>query len=136
MDELIIDQLEYLFTGNAQGNRQSRILLILCGALGDEGLPEPIGRQMASLSRQVLLQDIFDALVNALNQFAKQRVQFDRAASDPHSCSTAELVPLIAQIELARIQLSACDIANQAELIAWISNRAKVLKLWHKPKRR
>jgi hypothetical protein len=136
MDDLLGDQLEWLFSCNLHGNRLAHHLLIITGCLADDTLPENISRQMAALSRQVMLQDMFDTLVNSFNQFAKTqpRLKTDTAGSD--SFGNIELSGLIAQIEDARQQLLQCDTVNFAELIAWISGKAKERKLLGKGRRR
>jgi hypothetical protein len=136
MDDLLGDQLEWLFSCNLQGNRLAHHLLIITGRLADRALPEHISRQMATLSRQVMLQEMFDTLVKSFNEFAKSppRGKTDPVAPDAHS--TMELSGLIAQIDDARQQLLKCETVNFAELIAWISCQAKERKLLSKGRRR
>lgn len=135
MDDLLTDQLEWLLSCNLKGNRLAQHLLILTGCLADTSLPEPISRQMAALSRQVMLQEIFDSLINAFNLFSKTlpKSRVDAVASD--SAGIAELSGLLVQIEDARQQLLRCEPINQAELIAWIVGQAKGRKLWSKGRR-
>lgn len=135
MDDMITDQLEWLVSCNLQGNRLARHLLILSGCLAGEGLPENISRQMAALSRQVLLQDVFDALVSSLNQLGGAAPgRLDRLGSD--NFRGADLATLLAQIEDARQQLSACETVNLAELVAWIVAQARDRKLWRRTRSR
>lgn len=136
MDDLLAEQLEWLLSCNLQGNRLARHLLIISGCLADTALPEHISRQMAALSRQVMLQEMFDTLVNTLNQFAKlpPRIKTETTSSD--ALGNAELAGLIDQIQDARQQLLQCDPVNYAELIAWIAGQARERKLWSKGRRR
>ena len=71
MDDLLAEQLEWLLSCNLQGNRLAHHLLVIAGCLADTTLPEHISRQMAALSRQVMLQEMFDSLINSVNQFSK-----------------------------------------------------------------
>lgn len=136
MDDLLTDQLEWLFSCNLQGNRLAHHLLVITGCLADSALPEHISRQMAVLSRQVKLQEMFDTLVNSFNQFAKMphRIKTEAIGSDGYGSN--ELAGLIAQIEDTRQQLLQSDSVNYAELVAWISTKAKERKLWSKGRRR
>lgn len=136
MDDLLSDQLEWFFSCNLQGNRLAHHLLIITGCLADSTLPEHISRQMATLSRQVMLQEMFDTLVNSFNGFAKTPLRSTTDTVAPDARSNIELSGLIAQIEDARQQLLNCETVNFAELIAWISGQAKERKLLSKGRRR
>jgi hypothetical protein len=136
MDDLLTDQLEWLFSCNLQGNRLAHHLLIISGCLADTALPEHISRQMAALSRQVTLQEMFDTLVNALNQFSKIPPRAKTEGASLEVLSHPELAGLIAQIQDARQQLVQCDPVNYAEVIAWIAGQAREKKLWNKTRRR
>lgn len=136
MDDLLTDQLEWLFSCNLQGNRLAHHLLVITGCLADSALPEHISRQMAVLSRQVKLQEMFDTLVNSFNQFAKMPHRIKTEAIGFDGYGSNELAGLIAQIEDTRQQLLQCDSVNYAELVAWISTKAKERKLWNKGRRR
>lgn len=136
MDDLLTDQLEWLLSCNLQGNRLARHLLIISGCLADTTLPEHISRQMAALSRQVMLQEIFETLVNSLNQFAKTQPRTNEEAQSHDAYLNAGATGLIDQIQDARQQLLQCDPVNYAELIAWIASQARERKLWNKVRRR
>ena len=136
MDDLLIDQLEWLFSCNLQGNRLAHHLLVISGCLAKTGLPENISQQMATLSRQVMLQDMFNTLVNSLDQLAKNPLRIKTEAALPEANINSEFAGLVAQIQDARQQLLQCDTVNYAELIAWITTQAKEQKLWSKSRRR
>ncbi len=136
MDDLLSDQLEWLLSCNLQGNRLAHHLLIISGCLADSVLPEHISRQMASLSRQVMLQEIFDSLINSFNLFSKTLPRSKAEAGTPEITNNSELTGLIDQIQDARQQLMLCDPVNHAELIAWIAGQARDKKLWGKGRRR
>lgn len=135
MDEMLSDQIEWLISCNLQGNRLARHLLILSGCLADDVMPEKISRQMSALSRQVLLQEGFDALVAVLNQFS--RIIPGKPENNPiNNIRNIDLTALLAQIEDARQQLAACEPVNYAEIIAWITAQARARKLWRRSRTR
>ena len=139
MDELLTDQLEWLLSCNLQGNRLAHHLLVISGCLAGTVLPEHISRQMAVLSRQVMLQEMFDSLINSFNQLAKVplRTRPEKAEiGTPDTSANPDLAGLIDQIQDARQQLLQCDPVNFAELIAWIAGQAREQKLWGKARRR
>jgi hypothetical protein len=135
MDELLTEQLEWLLSCNLQGNRLAHHILIISGCLADTALPEHISRQMITISRQVMLQETFDTLVNSLNQFAKMTPR-SATATAADTLANIELSGLVEQVKDARLQLLALDPINYAELIAWITSRARDQKLWAKGRRR
>jgi hypothetical protein len=136
MDELLTDQLEWLLSCNLQGNRLAHHLLIVSGCLAGTALPEHISRQMITLSRQVMLQETFDTLVNSLNQFAKMVPRSKTEIAAPDTLAHNEMSGLVEQIRDARLQLLSLDPINYAELIAWIASQARDQKLWTKGRRR
>jgi len=136
VDDLVADQLEWLLSCNLEGNRLARHVLIISGCLADTVLPEHISRQMAALSRQVTLQEIFETLVNSLNQFAKTQPRTNEETLSHDAYVNPGSTGLIDQIQDARQQLLQCDPVNYAELIAWITGQARERKLWSKGRRR
>ena len=136
MDELLADQLEWLLSCNLQGNRLAHHLLIISGCLANTVLPEHISKQMAALSRQVMLQELFDTLVHSFDSYSKSQPRTKPEATSSEPSNAVELTGLIDQIQDARLQLMQCEPVNYAELIAWIANQAKEKKLWGKARRR
>ena len=136
MDDLLAEQLEWLLSCNLQGNRLAHHLLVITGCLADATLPEHISRQMAALSRQVMLQDMFDSLINSVNQFSKIPVRPRAENTSTDTYSNIMVTGLIDQIQDARQQLLQCDAVNHAELIAWIITQAKEKKLLGRGRRR
>jgi hypothetical protein len=136
MDDLLSDQLEWLFSCNLQGNRLAHHLLVISGCLAKTGLPENISRQMATLSRQVMLQDMFNTLVNSLDQLVKNPLRIKGEAASPEMNINPEFAGLVGQIQDTRQQLLQCETVNYAELIAWIAAQAKEQKLWNRNRRR
>ena len=140
MDEFIVDHVERILSGTLQGNRVAKSLPVLCGCLGGPVIPEHIRDKLAVLSRQVLLQDVFDTLVGSLNHLTKSTANFNFEPSARGNLVSPSPSPalehLIAQIEQARLVLSSCEVANQSEIIGWVVGQAKEQKLWGRSKRR
>ncbi len=137
MDEMLTEQLEWLLSSHLQGTRLARCLLVLTGCLADDNLPDNIKQQMAALSRQAILQEVFDTLVASLNQFSKFAFQSaEKQASNTDIRARGDLCALIAQVEQARIALSSCEAVNYSEIVAWVVGQAKARKLWVKLRRR
>lgn len=132
MENLLADQLEYLLSCNLQGKRFARHLLVLSGALADAPMPENINRQMITLSRQVLLQETLDSLIDTLNQLFRRTLPTKTEVQAVPETACPERAALIAQIEDTRHQLLQAESINYAELIAWIVAQAKLRKIWSK----
>lgn len=129
MDHLLIDQLESLLASNLNSKRIPGQLLILVGSLAGDDMPERISRQMTTLSRIVLLQDLFEALAQPLNNLSRN-TQLFKIDKDEALHGACDMTGLLAQIEDARRQLAECEPVNYAELIAWVVGKAKENKLW------
>ena len=137
MDEMLTEQLEWLMSGNLQGARLARCLLVLVGCLAEDNLPDDVKQQMATLSKQLKLQEVFDTVVASLNQYGKAAFSFgEKQATNSDVNAGGELCALITQVEQARISLSDCDVVNYAEVVAWVVGQAKARKLWVKSRRR
>lgn len=128
MNDLLADQIEWLLTNTSNSNRLGKQLITLVGFLADETLPEHISQQVAALSRLVVRQDMFDALVNSLNGLSRGGLlaRPDKSVSENGSSDFAHLV---AQIEAARLDVSAIESVNYSELIAWVIFRGRQLKI-------
>jgi len=124
MDGILANQLEWLLSGNMEGTRFKRQLILLAGCLAEEKLPEEVDRQLTLLSRRVGLEEVFRALLDPLESFL-------RNVKDPYK-PTQDLSGLIAQIEATRQALNDCEPVNQAFLIAWLISRAKERNLLRK----
>jgi hypothetical protein len=128
MDDLLLDQIEWLLAQSSSSARYERQIISLVGFLADEQIPESITQQVRALSKQVTLRDIFDTLVASLNSFAPNRSHV--RAEIKREETMMDLSPLIAQIEAARVDLSTCEPVCHAELIAWIMAKAKQRKIF------
>lgn len=116
MDDEISGQIEWLLSQNGNTGRLARQLVTLVGFLADGSLPEPISTQMASLSRQMLLKDIFDALISSLDIMTRHVIKLPADRSG-ESSTLMDISALVAQVEAARLDLARCESVNYAELI-------------------
>jgi hypothetical protein len=130
MDDMIAEQLEWLVAQNGNSGRMGRQIISLAGLLAEDAIPESIALQLRALSRLVLLHEIFDSLVNTLNNLSQYGMRLSHANDSGGSSAQAlEVAPLLTQIESARMELSKCEPVGHAELIAWIMSRARQRKL-------
>lgn len=121
MDAILVDQLEWLLSGNMEGKRFKRQIVLLAGCLADGVIPEEIERQIANLCKRIGLEEVFAALLEPLNAYLRNSKDHEKAALD--------LSGLIAQVEATREALNECEPVNQAAIIAWLLARAKEKKL-------
>lgn len=113
MDRLIKEQLESLVQDTATSKRFGRRILNLASFLCPAAPPESIREQLNRLSRLVVLQDAFDALLEPVTHMARSTSNF----SDFHAIQS-----IIASLEQARQSIADIDGINYAELIAWLVN--------------
>lgn len=121
MESILTDQLEWLLSGNMEGTRFKRQIVLLAGCLADDDLPEEINRQITNLCRRIGHEEVFESLLGPLNIFLRNAKGNDAPALDLNS--------LMAQIESTRQALIDCEPVNQALLITWILGRARDKKL-------
>lgn len=124
MDSILADQLEWLISGNMEGLRFKRQIVLLVGCLADQTVPKEIEQQIANLSKRIGLEEIFDALMEPLNAYL-------RNAGDKDSM-VLDISGLMAQIEATRQALHDSEPVNQATLITWLMSRAREKKLLSK----
>lgn len=124
MDSILADQLEWLISGNMEGLRFKRQLVLLASCLAEQDIPDNIERQVANLSKRIALEEVFEALLKPLNEYL-------RNGGDKES-SKLDISGLVSQIEATRQALNECEPVNQAILIAWLINRAREKKLLSK----
>lgn len=129
MDELIKEQLEWLLSSNGMTNRLGRQLVTLVGFLAEGALPEDVERQVGMLSRLLVLQDLFDALVGALNNFSHQSSYIRSDKGQGESALATEMARLLDHIEAARRDIAASEPVNYASLIAWVVAQARARKI-------
>ena len=121
MESILTDQLEWLLSGNMEGTRFKRQIVLLAGCLADEDLPEEINRQITNLCRRIGHEEVFESMLGPLNMFLRNAKGNEAPALDLNS--------LMAQIESTRQALIDCEPVNQALLITWILGRARDKKL-------
>lgn len=136
MDELITDQLEWLLTANAGTLRMGRSIITLAGFLSDGVIPEHIDRQLADLSRQVMLQEVLDSLIQSLNVIFKTYGLTLQPPKEGDCGDTPEFGKLLDQIEATRLDIAGQPTVNYSTLIAWLVQQARDGKLFSKRTRR
>lgn len=124
MDSILADQLEWLISGNMEGLRFKRQLILLVGCLAEQEIPCEVERQIAILCKRIGLEEVFEALLKPLNEYLRNVGEKDSRELD--------ISGLIAQIEATRQALNDCEPVNQAILITWLINRAREKKLLSK----
>lgn len=136
MDELITDQIEWLLTANAGTLRMGRSIMTLAGFLTDGAVPEQIDRQLADLSKLVMLQEVLDSLIQSLNTICKTCGSASQTPKDGDRSDTPEFGKLLDQIEATRQNIASHPTVNYAALIAWLVQQARGRKLWSNRSRR
>lgn len=124
MDSILTDQLEWLISGNMEGVRFKRQLVLLAGCLAEQAMPEAIEKQITNLCQRIALEEVFAALMEPLNAFLRNVKDKDTLGLD--------ISGLMAQVEATRQALNECEPVNQALLITWILGRAREKKLLSK----
>ena len=121
MDRLLKEMLESLLQESGNSKRLGKRIINLAGFLSSAEVPEPIRNQLNSLSRLLIQQDAFDALLEPVNLMARAGLT---QAANPEIA-----VPLLSSLEAVRKEISALDDVNYAELIAWLVEQAQQRKL-------
>ena len=125
MDTILTDQLEWLISGNMEGLRFKRQLVLLAGCLADSdgAMPAPVDAEIMRLIRRTAEEEVFHALLDSLNTCLRQVKDKDKEHSN------LDITSLIAQVEAAREELKQCEPANTALIVGWILGKAKERKL-------
>ncbi len=121
LDSILADQLEWLISGNMEGLRFKRQLLLLAGCLADGAMPEEIKEQIAKLTQRIASEEVFSLLLETLNAYLRQTKEKDACLLD--------LTGLVAQVEASRQDLNQCEPANTALIVTWLLSRAHDRKL-------
>lgn len=127
MDSILKDQIEWLISGNMEGLRFKRQLLLLAGCLADGTIPDNIEQELSRLTKQIAGEEVFHSLLDTLNAYLRQNKDKDQAALD--------ISGLIAQVEATREELKHCEPANPALILAWLLGKARERKLLGKSRR-
>lgn len=104
-----------------EGLRFKRQLVLLAGCLADGEMPVEIETQIAKLTQRIACEEVFSALLDALNTYLRQAKEKD--------ASNLDMTGLIAQVEASRQELNQCEPANMALIVTWLLSRARERKL-------
>ena len=121
MDSILADQLEWLISGNMEGPRFKRQIMLLVGCLADGIIPEDIQEEVSKLTKRIACEEVFQALLEPLNAHLRQCKDKENTALD--------IGGLISQVESSRVELNQCEPANMALLVTWLLSRARERKL-------
>ena len=121
MDSILTDQLEWLISGNMEGLRFKRQVVLLAGCLADSEMPTEIEAHIAKLTRRIAYEEVFSALLDALNTYLRQTKEKDAGNQD--------ITGLITQLEASRQELNQCEPANVSLILTWLLSRARDRKL-------
>lgn len=121
MDSILADQLEWLISGNMEGLRFKRQLLLLAGCLADGEVSSEVEAQIAKLTQRIACEEVFSALLETLNVYLRQTKEKEALGLDVSG--------LIAQVEASRQELNQCEPANVALILTWLLSRARDRKL-------
>jgi len=121
LDSILTDQLEWLISGNMEGLRFKRQLVLLAGCLADSAMPAEIEAHIAKLTRRIAYEEVFSALLDALNTYLRQTKEKDACNQD--------ITGLITQLDASRQELNQCEPANVALILTWLLSRARDRKL-------
>lgn len=120
VDRLIKEQLESLLHDTNASKRLGRRILNLAGFLSPGEQPENIREQLNRLSRLVVQQDAFDALLEPVTLLAR---------SSNNLTDLQATQSMVASLESARKCVENMEDINYAELIAWLVNLAQARKI-------
>jgi hypothetical protein len=121
LDSILTDQLEWLISGNMEGLRFKRQLVLLAGCLADVAIPVEIEAQLGKLSQRIACEEVFNAVLEPLNTYFRQTKEKESGHLD--------ITGLVAQVEASRLELTQCEPANLALIVNWLLGRARDRKL-------
>jgi hypothetical protein len=121
MDRLIKENLEALLQDASSSKRLGRRIINLAGFLGASEPPAKIQTQLNSLSRLLILQDAFDALLEPITLLSR--------AGMPRMLDAQALHSMIPSLEAARQAIAEVGEINYAELIAWLVAQAQARRI-------
>jgi hypothetical protein len=121
MDRLIKENLEAILQDIAGSKRLGRRLINLAGFLGTTEPPPHIQEQFNRLSRLVVLQDAFDALLEPVTLLSR--------AGLSRMLDVQALQAMTASLEAARQNIAELGDVNYPELISWLVSEAQARKI-------
>lgn len=119
MDRQIKDNLEYLLQETSNSKRMGRRIISLAGFLDSAQSPEPVQRQLGSLSRLLILQDTFDSLLESLTLMSRGNMAHDALTMQSAASS----------VEEARKQIAELEEINYPLLVSWLVSAAESRKI-------
>lgn len=121
MDRLIKECLAAILQDIAGSKRLGRRLINLAGFLGTTEPPPHIQEQFNRLSRLVVLQDAFDALLEPVTLLAR--------AGLTRMIDAQALQVMTTSLEASRQKITELGDVNYPELIAWLVSQAQARKI-------
>jgi len=121
VDRLIKENLEYLLQETSNSKRLGRRIIGLAGFLDSAQSPEPVQRQLGSLSRLLILQDTFDSLLESLTLMSR--------ANLPHGLDAHAAQLTASSVEEARKQIADLEEVNYPLLVSWLVSAAESRKI-------
>lgn len=121
MDRLIKENLEYLLQETSSSKRLGRRIISLAGFLDSAQSPEPVQRQLGSLSRLLVFQDMFDSLLESLTLMSR--------ANLPHGLDAQAIQLTATSVEEARKQIAELEEINYPLLVSWLVSAAESRKI-------
>lgn len=121
MDRLIKENLESLLQETSNTKRLGRRIISLAGFLSPTEAPEHLQEQLSSVSRLLIQQDAFDALLEPATLMSK--------LGQTHAADAHAMRAMLASLEEARKQIAALEDINYAQLISWLVSLAAARKI-------
>ncbi len=117
MDKIIKELLESLLQESSGTKRTGKRILNLAGFLSSDEVPEHIRQQLISLSRFLVQQDAFDAILEPISLLARTGLS--------RPLDAEAITPLSGSLEAIRKEITSIDDVNYAELTAWLVGLAQ-----------
>lgn len=121
MNRLIKENIEALLQDISTSKRMGRRLINLAGVLSDVETPSYIQEQLNRLSKLIILQDSFDALLALMSQLSRTELSY--------LVDTQVLKTMMSSLDIACQNISLVDDINYSELTAWVIHLAQKRKI-------
>jgi hypothetical protein len=121
VDRIIKELLESLLQESSGTKRTGKRILNLAGFLSSGETPEHIRQQLNSLSRLLVQQDAFDAVLEPISLLARTGLS--------RPLDAEAITPLSGSLEAIRKEITSIDDVNYAELTAWLVSLAQARKI-------
>ena len=121
MDRLIKENLVSLLQETPNTKRLGRRIVSLAGFLGTIDTPEHLQEQLSNLSRLLIQQDAFDALLEPVTLMSR--------AGLVNTLDANVMREILASLEEARKQVSVSENINYSQLISWLVGLAVSRKI-------